>query len=362
MASSNRNWCRRLIVGCIAVGGCGDDSSAGDSRGTDSASSSPTATDGTLTTTTATSAPDPDTSTTADGTSSGGVDATTGEAACPASHSCVAVPPGWTGPVLLRESEDPEATPECPDGYPELEAVGGAELTAATAECGCSCGEANGTTCALATTVHYWGTDPTCSNGTPLQSYNLFTTVCNDLGATLPANSYFQVEPVEVDGGSCAPQQTAVVGPAVYGELASTCGGAELLEGCEGGDVCAPRATGESLCVWQDGDTDCPAGFDGERTLVHRTIDDARGCTECTCDDPVGLCDTATITMFANVCNPPISTLLDTTGECDLGSTGSVTRSAIFDVGLPNAFCVASPAVATGAATPADPVTICCAS
>lgn len=361
MASSTGEWRRRLVVVCVALGACGDDADAGDSRGTESASTTATTTDASLTATTATSTPDPDSSTTADASSSGGVETTTGEAACPTSHACVAVPPGWTGPVLLRESEDPEAPIECPDGYPELEAVGGAGLSASVAECGCSCGEANGTTCALATTLHYWGTDPTCSNGTPLESYNLFTTVCNDLNATLPANSYFQVEPVEVDGGSCAPQQTAVVPPAVYAELASTCGGAELLEGCDGGDVCAPKAVGEALCVWQDGDSDCPDGFDGDRTLVYRSIDDSRACTECTCDDPVGLCDTATITMFSNVCNPPISALLDTTGECDLGSTGSVTRSAIFDVGQPNAFCVASPAVATGSASPADPVTVCCA-
>jgi hypothetical protein len=362
MASSNRDWRRPLVIACIALGSCGDDAAAGDSRGTDSNATTPTTTDASLTATTATSTPDPDTSTTADGSSSGGAETTTGEAVCPPSHACVALPPGWTGPVLLRESTDPEARPECPDEYPELAAVGGAELTASTPECDCSCGAPNGTTCALATTLHYWGTDPTCSNGTPLQSYNLFTTVCNDLNAVLPANSYFQVEPVEVDGGSCAPQQTAVVEPPIYAELASTCGSAEVLEGCEGGDVCAPRASGESLCVWQDGDSECPAGFEGDRTLVHRSIDDSRACTECTCDDPVGLCDTATITMFSNVCNPPISSILDTTGECDLGSAGSVTRSAIFDVGQPNAFCVASPAVATGTATPAEPVTICCAS
>lgn len=359
MASSHREW-RRHLVGCIVAAACGSDAAVGDSRGTDTVTTTQTTSDASLSATNPTSSPDPDSSSGTDGSSSGG-ESSTGAASCPSSHACVAVPEGWSGPVLWRESFDPSEDLECPDAYPLLEAVGGANLDAPAAECGCECGEATGTSCALATTLHYWGTDPTCSTGTPVQSYNLFTTVCNDLHATLPANSYFQVVPVEVEGGSCVGQQSAEIEDAVFGKLGSTCGGAEMLEGCDGGEVCAPRASGDALCVWQDGDSDCPDGYDDDRTVVHRTIDDTRSCNECTCGEPRGLCDTASITMFSNVCNPPISSLMATTGECELGSASSVTRSAIFDVGTPNAFCVATPAVAVGVATPTDPVTVCCA-
>jgi hypothetical protein len=360
MVSWNASWRLHLTVVLAVMVGCGGDSSGESRGGTDSASTTITTTVGsvTLTTSSASSNPDPDTGTTDGDGSTSGPDSTTGTATCPTTHACVAVPEGWMGPVVLRTST---ATQECPDGYPDLESIGGTDLLAPAAQCDCSCGAAAGTTCALATTLHYWGTDPTCSNGTPVGSYNLFTTVCNDLNAVLPANTYFQVEPVLVDGGSCTAEQTMSLDPPVFVKTSSTCGGAELLEGCEGGEVCAPRANGDAMCVWQDGDADCPEGFEGQRSLTHRSIDDTRSCDDCTCGDPLGLCDGASITMFANVCNPPISALLDVTGECDLGSAASATRSAIFAVGEPNAFCVASDAVATGVATPTDPVTVCCA-
>lgn len=338
--------------------GCGDDASPGDGTATESTSASSTisTTLGTSVTTTL----DPTGSTTDDPTASSGDETTTGAPICPATHACVGVPTGWTGPALLRESDDPRRGGECPVEYPDLEPLGGAGLTAAPAECGCTCGSATGTSCALETRLNFWGDDPTCSDGTPASSYDVFTTICNDFQATLPGGSYFQVEPVIVEGGSCNPQPVVALPPAAFAATASTCGGATLLEGCVDDEVCAPRADDDALCVWQAGDSDCPEGFDGRRGLYYGTIDDTRGCDDCTCSDPIGLCDGAAVTLFANVCNPPISGLLAANGECNPGSLVSGTQSAIFAVGEPTAFCVADDVVPVGVATPSDPVTVCC--
>jgi len=362
MASSNA-LCRAVIGAILlAIGACGDDAEVGESTATDGMTFSTTLST-TMSTVTMTSV-DPDTSTSVDpDTSTGGDDTTTGGPSCPEeSHACVAVPDGWTGPVLLREPEDPEARAQCPKAYPDATPAGGADLEAEAAECGCSCGDAAGATCALATTLNYWGTDPTCSEGTPVESLNVFTTICNALGLNIPSDSYFQVEPVLVEGGACAPEAALNVPPATFGRNGLTCGGAELLEGCDDdAEVCVPRPDGESLCVWQAGDEDCPEGFEGRRELYHQALDDQRACNECTCGDPVGLCDNAVITMFANVCNPPVSGSIIASGECYPGSAIQPTQSAIFDVGDPSAFCVAGAAVATGDATPTEPLTVCCA-
>jgi hypothetical protein len=355
MAFANALRCAALGASLLVLGACGDDADIGESTATDSTTMSTTLSTTTLTTS------DPDTSTTADPDTSSSGDATTGGPACPDTHACIAVPDGWTGPVLLRESSDPKAPGECPETYPALEPAGGADLTAESAECGCSCGDAAGTTCALATTLHHWGTDPTCSAGSPVESFNVFTTVCNPLGLNVPPDSYFQVEPVLVEGGACAPETAAVIPPALWATNGSTCGGAELLEGCDASEVCAPRADDEALCVYQVGDEDCPEGWDARQETYHQAVDDQRACNECTCGEPVGLCDNAVITMFANICNPPVSGSVVASGECYAGSVVQPTQSAIFNVGDPSAFCVASGAVATGSAEPIDPVTVCCA-
>jgi hypothetical protein len=343
---------------CVIAVACGDDADVGSSTATDGMTTVGT----TLTTTTLSTSSDPDTSTSGDpDTSTSGADTTTGGPTCPETHTCIAVPDEWTGPVLLRESEDPKAKVECPKTYPDDAVAGGADLEADAAECGCSCGDAAGSTCALSTTLHHWGTDPTCSVGTPAESFNVFTTICNPLGEVIPSDSYFQVEPVLVEGGACAPEATLDVPPPIFGRTGTTCGGAEMLEGCEDSEVCAPRAEDESLCIWREGDEDCPEGFEGRRELYHQSLDDQRGCNECTCGEPVGLCDNASITMFVNVCNPPVSGNIVASGECYPGSTLQGTQSVIFDVGDPNAFCVAGAAVPTGEATPIEPITVCCA-
>jgi len=267
---------------------------------------------------------------------------------------------GWAGPVVLRESADTKGAVECPAEYPDATAAGGDDLAAPAAQCGCDCGDATGVECELSTTLRNWGSDSTCSIGTPVTSHTLFATVCNPLGTIISDDSYFQVDPVAIDGGSCLAEPSMQLAPAAFATAATTCGGAALLEGCGDAEVCAPRAIGDTLCVWQDGDGDCPEGFDGERRLYHRSIDDTRGCNECTCGDPVGLCDAANVTLFTNLCNPPVSGFIPATAECFAGSSFSTTSSGILGVGQPNAFCVANDPVATGSATPIEPVTVCC--
>lgn len=354
----------RYLVACVVLAiACGGD----DAPGTGSTTTDPTTTVGTSLTTSATSSA---TQTTSDESSSSGdassessgvVDSSTGEPACPDTHECVALPEGWHGPSLLRlDTADAPADP-CPSEYPNTDDLGGADLLADPATCGCTCGDASGTACAPSTTLRYYGTDATCSSA-PL-SAEIFTTACNLLPAIFPTNAHWVLDPVLVEGGACEPLATVDVVPPAFATTATVCSGAELLDvGCDAdnSEVCAPRIGDEQLCIWQDGEQRCPAGFERRAMTFHRTVDDARTCTECSCGDPVGLCDDAFAYLFTNVCNPPISGLVTADGECHGTSGVYSTQSAALSVGEPTAFCSAGVVGPIGEATPAMPVTVCC--
>ncbi|MBK6916504.1 MAG: hypothetical protein IPH07_03795 [Deltaproteobacteria bacterium] len=346
----------------ILVAACGGDDSPGTGSASATSSASTTMSSTTLTSSTS-NATDSDGSTSGDATSSGSsdgsADSTGAPAVCPSTHTCVAVPDGWSGPGPLRRSNFGGMTDACPELYPDAALLGGEDLQADPAECGCSCGDAVGATCALSTILHYWGADATCSQGTP-QNVQIFTTICNVLNPAFPANGHWTADPVVVEGGACNPIASVMVPEAVFAKTATACTGSNRVPGCEDGEVCTPTLAAEPLCVWQSGDLDCPAGFDGERQLVYGGVDDMRACEACECGEPVGVCDGSSLTLFSNVCNPPVAGVVTADGECDATSVAFTTGSAAFLLGPPTAFCAPNDVAPTGTATPNAAVTVCC--
>lgn len=343
---------------------CGGDDAAGTSSDSATSSASTTLSSTTLTTSTSNATATDDSSggeSTSSGTTDATADSTGAPAVCPSTHTCVAVPDGWDGPGPLRRSNFGGMTDACPELYPDAAQLGGEELHAEPAECGCSCGDAVGSTCALSTTLHYWGADATCSQTTP-QNLQVFTTICNVLGATFPANAHWTADPVEIEGGACNPIASVAVPEAVFTKTATACTGTNTVPGCADEDeVCTPTLTDEPLCVWQSGDLDCPADFDGERHVVYGDVDDMRACEACECGEPVGVCDGSSMTLFSNVCNPPVSGVVTADSECDATSVAFTTASAAFLLGPPTAFCAPSVTGPTGVAMPTAAVTVCCA-
>ncbi len=292
------------------------------------------------------------------GTSTGIADSSTGTPACPDTHACVhRAPEGWNGPALHFADASAEMAAACPSAYPEVDVMGGADLVAPPASCTCSCADATDVTCEVQATLRFHGADNTCSSPNPA-SFQFFTTLCNTLPQLFQANSWWVVDPIKVTGGSCTPGATVDVAPAVFTTTGTLCGGSELLDAsCDTNRVCAPSMDGAEVCIWQPGDSECPATYD-VRYLYHTEIVDDRSCAECSCDDPVGLCDDASMLMFQNVCNPPISGVLQADGECH--GTVLSTQSVAFDPGTPSAFCEPSLPTATGAAAGGTPFTVCC--
>ncbi len=289
------------------------------------------------------------------------VDSSTGEPVCPDTHVCVPMPDGWNGPVLVRLGTEREPAEPCPESYPTTDGLGGTDLVAPPATCGCSCGEATEVTCALSATLRYYGDDASCGS-TPLTT-EIFTTACNILPATFPPGANWVLDPVLTEGGSCLPESTMEVEDAAFATTALACSGAELLDyGCDSDDnqVCAPRVDDEALCVWQDGDASCPEGYERRASTYHRAIEDARGCAECGCGEPQGLCDDAFAYLFSGFCNGQLAGLVTADAECHASSGVQSTQSAAFDTGTPSAFCAASEPTPSGEAVGAMPVTVCC--
>lgn len=332
--------------------GCGDDSApAGGTTGPTSTTSTTASMD--------TGALD-DTGTGSSG-SSDGADSSTGQIFCPQSHRCVpAVAEGWNGPVATLESETDAEEPACGGSYAELGTLAHDGLVAPPATCGCSCEDPEDVTCETSVIMRFWGDDATCTANTPEQ-LELFTTVCNPLQTQYAANTFWTADPVGVTGGSCNPVSEETIVPARFEKRVTACGGAEILDGCAPDQVCAPRPEtpfGEQLCVWREGDHECPMGYEDRRLLFADIMDD-RGCAECTCDLPTGLCDDAYVTLLSNPCNPPVSGIVTADGECH-GTGSALTRSATFYPGEPTAFCAPSAGAPTGTATGDGPVTLCC--
>jgi hypothetical protein len=352
----------RMLTTLLLVGACSNDDAPGDGGSTTDVSTTMGATVTLSTSTTQDSATEPTSDSTGTDGSHGTEDATvaadsTGGPPCPETHACVAVPEGWNGPAVLRIGTIDEPAAACPDGYPVRDDVGGSDLIAPPASCECSCGQAVGAACSVAATLRYYGDDDTCS-GTPL-STEIFT-ACNPLPTVFAAGSHWVLDPVLVEGGACEAQASSIVEPAMFTTTASTCAGAALLEfGCSDEEVCAPRAGDEALCIWQDGDEGCPSGFE-EASSFHRTIEDTRMCTGCSCGDPVGLCDDAFAYLFQNVCNPPVAAAIIADGECHASSQFNTASGAAFLSGTPSAFCAATDASASGEAVGGTPVTVCC--
>ena len=292
-----------------------------------------------------------------EGESSGGVDPAT----CPDTHECVPGPPeGWEGPVALLQSPANEDEPQCDGPYGEAAFVAYRGLIAPEAECSCSCGVAEGASCATSVVARFWGDDATCSTGVPAQ-YEFFTGSCNGLPAILQPNTYWTVLPVQSAGGSCEAIPELKADPARFETRLSACRAPASNDGCTAGSLCAPRPEEpytDSICIWRPGETECPTGY-AERHTGFNEIEDERGCSECTCGDPIGLCDDASITMFSQICNTPIAGVLTADGQCQ-STRAQQTRTVVYNPGQPSAFCSPSESTPSGAATMRDATTICC--
>ncbi len=283
---------------------------------------------------------------------------------CPG--ACVEMAPtGWSGPVATIDSDPLEDAPDCPEAFATaaVEAFDGFAFEPAS--CDCDCGEAEGAVCDPIGTVRNHGSVENCA-GAVVDTINLSAGAC----VTVPVggSSFARLEPVELlTLGTCQPIEANVFPDPTFETRVTACE-AEVMAGfsCDEmeGMGCVAESPEEPLapqmCIWREGEHDCPedSGYVEDRTL-HNDFVDERGCTECTCDDPVGVCDNATATLYSSAnCSAGLAALM--TGEGFCTSVSVSTTTARYLPGTATAFCPAAEVEPTGEVTPEQPITVCC--
>ncbi|MBM4376786.1 MAG: hypothetical protein FJ095_17020, partial [Deltaproteobacteria bacterium] len=293
---------------------------------------------------------------------------------CAPGFSCVpSIPQGWFGPLALFEGPGVGAVPTCnaDDGFPVLVADGFDGLAAQQATCAaCSCGAPKGVACNVAS-FQLFGADQCMGGGGGLTI--AANTCVAFVSMTDPRSVRWATAPAA--GGVCIGKAAAPpkVPPLSWSTRMRACGAAALGAGC-GGDVCAPRPAegfAPGACIAQAGDVPCPGPEYPLRQVYYRDVDDSRTCTDCDCTAPQGMTCTGALSLATDAqCGVDVTTM-STVGECaPLGpdptpppqpSVYQTLRSVVYASGPSvGGSCSPIPSVPVGAATPLDPVTVCC--
>ena len=351
--------------------GSGTDGSGGtgtsDSAGTSSGSATTNTTSGTDsasgTSTTASTTSDSasgSSTTTTDGTSG-----STGGAGCEVDQDCLdAAPDGWTGPVAVATSTDPNELPDCTGDWDGEVAEFHANPMGEAASCSsCACGTPSGVECAPPS-VEFWGNSNCFGDAafTAALKPDGQCTVFNQ-----PAGGYGGAsDPVDAvpNTGSCAPSggEPGVVDP-TWGDTIRACALVDAVDLCETGE-CVPPAPADfetGRCIYRDGDVSCPPGDYINRTVWYTDINDTRGCTDCACTSPAGAQCQAEINFHFNAtCSDAYVDIVSPGQEC-VTLWGQAPGSAVFNVsGTVGGSCAPSGGEADGDVEAAGPTTFCC--
>jgi hypothetical protein len=285
-------------------------------------------------------------------------DSTSGSGAAPCADTCVAKPDGWNGPVAVLRTDETEESPACPDAYPRHALSDRfSELEAPSAACGCMCEPAD-VTCPEHLMLSFHGDDAAC--GSPGVTYPVSTS-CNS--GPLGQVGHWLAPFVQIEGGSCTPMPTVGVPPPRFYTRWTMCGGEPLAGTCAGDELCLPSPAPfeERLCVWSDGEHECPSEEFSVRELVWDGVDDQRGCDECTCGTMTGTCGGGIRLWGLNVCpEGGIQDILTTSaGDCESYDPQS---AKLLDELEPrdDLACPPSAPSPIGEAVPTGTITVCC--
>jgi hypothetical protein len=265
---------------------------------------------------------------------------------------CYSKPEGWFGPVELKQAMG-ETPPSC-DSAAEFSAFSG--LSATAASCECTCGEADVTCPSQATLRAFEPGNGACGTTAPRWTATV-TAGCNDTPDVESDEARLNIsvsQPSDLPDDACTASESTMIPGATWNQSWTGCSADASSSDCE---LCGDHIAG--LCIWTQGDVSCDLPGFSERTLLHESVNDTRGCSACTCGEPQGFCRaSATIRSGFGTCG------LANQGSIDSGGPNCQTfdfaRSA--DVDFYDTFtCAPADVTAEGDATPSEPVTVCCA-
>ena len=272
---------------------------------------------------------------------------------CGAAARCMAaVPDGWMGPIAVHRGPVEGTVPACAEGYPS----GGLTLyegyhDPGPAVCDCECAINLANFC----TKYIYDYEAGC--GLQVGQLNFNSSECDEFESSGATNFYMfaQGQPV------CQPQKIVEAPEVPWDNLVSSCSGAAIDTECSTG-MCVPdppEGYEAGLCIFVQGDMECPAGDFSEKFTLNSGTDDTRNCGPCTCGTGSATC-TGTLDVFASAdcSDEPLVSLDATSFSCVDGSAGAQSAMITYDADPTCPVDVMPEPV--GEVAPAGEFTYCC--
>ena len=126
-----------------------------------------------------------------------------------------------------------------------------------------------------------------------------------------------------------------------------------------------PIEEGFSLCLYREGERDCPPAW-SIRHVFYENFDDSAACTPCTCSDPMGGVCSGLISVYQDGgCSTPLVSYFTTSDDSAATCTGVLPGAAlgskeVTDVSYQPGSCAPSGGDPVGDPIPLQPSTFCC--
>ena len=126
-----------------------------------------------------------------------------------------------------------------------------------------------------------------------------------------------------------------------------------------------PSMVGFSLCIYREGDRECPAAWPNRR-VFHETFDDSPVCTHCECSDPVGGRCSGRVSVYQDgACSSSVfenifMTSVDPARCIDMSAGIALGSKKMSDVTYEPGSCTPSGGEPLGEPVPLEPSTFCC--
>jgi hypothetical protein len=231
-----------------------------------------------------------------------GADTDASSALCGHGTCMPPAPQAWQGPVLAWSG--PEiARPACPERAPDPVWQGWAMPAPGPIDCpACSCDPPEGT-CEIPATWNVYAAvcqdlpaPPSASFAAP-DGWGGTCTTANALpagslcGGALCVQSLTVAAPL-IKEEPCTPHEEAQpkppgLWPSPFAVAALACGG-DFSACVESSETCVPNEPGFRACIYQEGEADCPAGWNEARDVFYKKVVDTQECAPCTCSAPEG--------------------------------------------------------------------------
>lgn len=269
---------------------------------------------------------------------------------CPAQTTCLAVPAGWSGPIVLETSQ---GTPICGQSAWStlVNALRGGYGVVPPTACGpCSCDGPSGGACPGTISVSEYSTScsvvPTVDHSVATSCHQTALSDFFFAGGPLPAAS----------GASCTGNTPDPTSKATFATNAIGCAPPAPTSSCAGG-ACYP--TTAHPCVYVAGSASCPSDYP-DKNEIYTTLTDSYTCTQCACTADGVTCNPTLSLYYDTLCTNHVANLtLD--GTC-LPCGGGANSAKIVATGTPSggSCSVSSGGVLMGSASFSGETTVCC--